>query len=61
MANPCVTNVLCSLLKTAEPDIVFLSVTKKLARHTSNVRIKLGFPLDFYIGKVGIGGALAIF
>ena len=60
IGNPWTSNSLLSLVKTYNPDVLFLLETKLEKRNALLLRKKLGFFDDFTVSRVGLSGGLML-
>ncbi|KAL5572200.1 hypothetical protein UlMin_021797 [Ulmus minor] len=60
IGNPWMSNSLLSLVKTYNPDVLFLLETKLEKHNALLLRKKLGFFDDFTVSRVGLSGGLIL-
>ncbi|KAL5579343.1 hypothetical protein UlMin_011785 [Ulmus minor] len=60
IGNPWTSNSLLSLVKTYDPDILFLLESKLDSRNVLFLRNKLGFCDDYSVSRVGLSGGLIL-
>ena len=60
LGNPCTVLSLCWLVKSQDPQVLFLMETKLGKKKMEGVRLKLGFQNAFVVPSIGRSGGLAL-
>jgi exonuclease III len=60
LGNPSAIPTLRDLVRTYQPDVLFLCETLVYANKITEIRVKLGFEATFAVDRIGRSGGLAV-